>query len=59
MYTMPGIARNPAPLTRALDRAHKSAHEPTVVKRQHAAAEEKSSTAATQHQHGRPWQVGH
>ena len=26
VYTLPGIAKNPAPLTRALDRANKSAY---------------------------------
>ena len=58
VYTPPGLVKTPAPLTHALDRAHKSAYKPEVMKRQPVAGESKSS-ALVSHLHGRPWQIGH
>jgi len=57
VYTLPGVTKTSAPLTRALDRAQKSAYEPEVVKRQQTTTE--ARPAPVRHQHGRPWQLGH
>jgi putative FmdB family regulatory protein len=59
VYTPPGLAKIPTPLTHALDRAHKSAYEPAVIKRQRSTGEERPPAAPTHHHHGRPWQIGH
>jgi putative FmdB family regulatory protein len=55
VYTPPGLVKTPVSHARALDRAHKSAYQPEVVKRP---AEEKR-VPPPHVQHGRPWQIGH
>jgi putative FmdB family regulatory protein len=55
VYSVPGVVKTPANISRALNRAEKSAHEPEVVRQEH-------SPGAHEHRHrgsGRPWQLGH
>lgn len=54
VYTMPNTKRVPAGLSKAMDRAEKSAHEPETVRRRVGGEEEKH-----RHGHGRPWALGH
>ena len=56
VYSMPGVKRTDAGLSRAMDRAEKSAHEPEVVRRPKGGAE---SGKKHHHSHGRPWALGH
>jgi putative FmdB family regulatory protein len=56
VYSMPGVKRMDAGLSRAMDRAEKSAHEPEVVHRPKGGAE---SGKKHHHSHGRPWALGH
>jgi hypothetical protein len=51
---MPNTKRVPAGLSKAMDRAEKSAHEPETVRRRVG-----GDGGKTCHSHGRPWQVGH
>jgi putative FmdB family regulatory protein len=55
VYTMPNTKRVSAGLSKAMDRAEKSAHEPEVVRRP-------AGGAGKGHRHGhggRPWSIGH
>ena len=54
LYTMPNTNRVPAGLSKAMDRAEKSAHEPETVRRRVGGDEGKH-----RHSHGRPWAIGH
>ncbi len=54
VYSVPGIKRMNAGLSRAMDRAEKSAHEPETVRRRVGGDEGKH-----RHSHGRPWAIGH
>jgi len=56
LYTMPNTKRVPTGLSKAMDRAEKSAHEPEVVGRPVVG----SSGKRHRHGHGgRPWALGH
>ncbi len=56
LYTMPNTKRVPTGLSKAMDRAEKSAREPEVVRR----PEGGSSGKGHRHGHGgRPWALGH
>ena len=54
VYTMPNTKRVPAGLSKAMDRAEKSAHEPEIVRRRIGGDQGKH-----RHSHGRPWAMGH
>ena len=54
VYSVPGIKRMNAGLSRAVDRAEKSAHEPEVVRRRAG-----NTRSGQEHSHGRPWALGH
>ena len=55
VYSMPNTKKVPAGLSKAMDRAEKSAHEPEVVRRQVGGSGHKH-----RHGHGgRPWALGH
>ena len=54
VYTMPNTKRTPAGLSKAMDRAEKSAHEPEVERRPAG-----GSGGGHRHGHGPPWAVGH
>ena len=55
VYSMPNTRRMPTGLSKAMDRAEKSAHEPEVVRRP-------AGGFGKAHRHGRggrPWAMGH
>jgi len=55
VYTMPNTKRVPAGLSKAMERAEKSSHEPEVVRRPAG-----GSGKGHRHGHGgRPWSIGH
>ena len=55
VYSMPNTKRMPAGLSKAMDRAEKSAHEPEVARRP-----VRGGGAGHRHaHHGRPWALGH
>jgi putative FmdB family regulatory protein len=56
VYSVPGVRRTDAGLSRAMDRAEKSAHEPEVVRRPVGSG---ASGHEHRHRHGRPWALGH
>lgn len=56
VYSMPNTRRMPAGLSKAMDRAEGSAHEPDVVRRPVGGA---GSGEGHRHAHGRPWALGH
>ena len=56
LYTMPNTKRVPTGLSKAMDRAEKSAHEPEVVRRPAGGT---GAGKGHHHSHGRPWTVGH
>ena len=55
VYSMPNTKKVPAGLSKAMDRAEKSAHEPEVVSRRASGAHGQGH----RHNHGRPWALGH
>ncbi len=55
LYTMPNTKRVPAGLSKAMDRAEKSAHEPETVRRRVGGDGVKHRHGG----HGRPWTLGH
>jgi putative FmdB family regulatory protein len=55
VYSPPGLVKTSAVLAKRLDRAHKSAYEPEVVKR----APTSQGANPVVHGSGRPWQIGH
>ncbi|CAA9459305.1 MAG: hypothetical protein AVDCRST_MAG37-3509 [uncultured Rubrobacteraceae bacterium] len=57
VYSMPNTSRMPTALSGAMNRAEKSAHEPEVIQR--PAGGGTSSGKKHQHNHGRPWALGH
>ena len=57
VYSMPNTKRMPAGLSKAMDRAEKSAHEPEVVRRP-AGGGSKGHGHGHAHR-GRPWALGH
>ncbi len=56
VYSTPNTNRVPAGLSKAMDRAEKSAHEPEVVRRPAGGG---SKGHGHGHGHGRPWALGH
>ena len=56
VYSMPNTKKVPAGLSKAMDRAEKSAHEPEVVRRR---AGGMKPGQEHRHSQGRPWALGH
>ena len=59
VYTPLGLVKTSVPLTRALDRAQKSAYEPEMIKRRSSTGENRTQGSASHSHNGRPWQIGH
>ena len=62
VYSAFGISRTPAPLSRAMERSEKSAHEPEILRRPSGAAKVSGRGPKHSHgsgrSHGRPWTLG-